>query len=71
MKQPKIIDTLEMYHALLRLGSGSLLWRTSDLANVTREALGHHMEACFASRFPQEDTGRGAPDAQEFITKAT
>ena len=29
------------------------------------------MEACFAARFPQEDTGRGAPDAQEFITKTT
>ena len=29
------------------------------------------MEACFATRFPQEDTGRGAPTAQEFITKTT
>ena len=29
------------------------------------------MEACFAARFPQEDTGRGAPSAQEFITKTT
>ena len=29
------------------------------------------MEACFAARFPQEGTGRGAPDAQEFIVKTT
>ena len=29
------------------------------------------MEACFAARFPQEDTRRGAPGAQEFINKAT
>ena len=29
------------------------------------------MEACFAARLPQEDTGRGAPTAQEFITKTT
>ena len=29
------------------------------------------MEACFAARFPREDTGRGAPSAQEFITKTT
>ena len=36
-----------------------------------REALGHHLEACFAARFPQENTGRGAPTAQEFITKTT
>ena len=36
-----------------------------------REALGHHLEACFAARLPQEDTGRGAPTAQEFITKTT
>ena len=36
-----------------------------------REALGHHMEACFAARFPQEDTGRGAPGAQEFIAKTS
>ena len=36
-----------------------------------REALGHHLEACFTTRFPQEDTGQGAPTAQEFITKAT
>ena len=57
--------------ALLRLGSRDIFWRASDLANVTRKALGHHMEACFAARFPQEDTGRGAPDAQEFIAKTT
>ena len=29
------------------------------------------MEACFTARFPQEVTGRGAPTAQEFITKTT
>ena len=29
------------------------------------------MEVCFAARFPQEDTGRGAPGAQEFIAKTT
>ena len=29
------------------------------------------MEVCFTTRFPQEDTGRGAPDAQEFIAKTT
>ena len=57
--------------ALLRLGSGALFWRASDLANVTREALGHHVEACFKTRFPQEGTGRGAPDAQEFIVKTS
>ena len=28
------------------------------------------MEACFAARFPREGTRRGAPSAQEFITKA-
>ena len=28
------------------------------------------MEACFAARFPQEGTRRGAPSAQEFITQA-
>ena len=29
------------------------------------------MEACFAARFPLEDTGRGAPNAQEFIAETT
>ena len=29
------------------------------------------MEACFAAHFPQEDTGQGAPTAQEFITTTT
>ena len=57
--------------ALLGQGSGALFWRASDLTNVTREARGYHVEACFAARSPQEDTGRGAPSAQEFITKAT
>ena len=36
-----------------------------------REALGHHLEACLTARFPQENTGRGAPTAQEFITRTT
>ena len=36
-----------------------------------REALEHHVEVCFAARFPQEGTRRGAPDTQEFIIKAT
>ena len=57
--------------ALLRQGSGALVWRASDLANLTREALGHHLEACFAARVPQESTGQGVPTTQEFITKTT
>ena len=57
--------------ALLRLGSGALFWRTSDLANATREAPWHHMEACFIARFPHEGTRYGVPGAQEFITKTT
>ena len=57
--------------ALLGQGLGALFWRASDLDNVTREALGHHVEACFAACFPREGTGRGAPGAQEFIVKAT
>ena len=36
-----------------------------------REALGHHLEACFTARFPQEGMGQGGPNPQEFITKAT
>jgi hypothetical protein len=56
--------------APLRLGSGALLWRASDLANVMREALGHHVEVCFSARFCQEGTRREVPGAQEFITKA-
>ena len=36
-----------------------------------REALGHHMEACFAACLPQEDTGRRPPGAQEFIAETT
>ena len=57
--------------ALLGQGLGALFWRASDLANIMREALGHHLEACFAARFPQENTGQGAPTAEEFITKTT
>ena len=51
------------------MGSGAFLWRASDLANVSREALGHHVEACFNACFHEESTERKAPDAQEFITK--
>ena len=57
--------------ALLGQGSGALFWRASDLADITREALGHHMEVCFAARFPQKGTRRGAPGAQVFITQTT
>ena len=57
--------------ALLGQGSGALFWRASDLANIMREALGHHMEAFFAAHFPQENTGQGVPTTQEFITKTT
>ena len=42
--------------ALLRQGSGALFWRASDLANLTREALGHHLEACLTTHLPQEST---------------
>ena len=34
-----------------------------------REALGHHLEACFTARDPHESTGQGVPTTQEFITK--
>ena len=36
-----------------------------------REALGHHLEACFATRFPREGMRQGGPNPQEFITKVT
>ena len=48
--------------ALLGQGSGDLFWRASDLANIMREALGHHLEACFMARFPQEGAGEGKPN---------
>ena len=38
---------------------------------VTREVLGHHLEACFTARFRQEGMKEGGPNPQEFITKAT
>ena len=53
-----------------RQGSGALPWRATDLAGVTREALGHHMEACFEARFPQEGARQGDPDPKEFVSKA-
>ena len=37
---------------------------------VTRVALGHHMEACFEARFPQEGVRQGGLDPQEFVSKA-
>jgi hypothetical protein len=49
---------------------GALPWRASDLVNVTREAFGHHVEACFNARFPEKSVGREAPGTREFITKA-
>ena len=36
-----------------------------------RDAFGHHLEACFTARVPQESTGQGVPTTQEFITKTT
>ena len=42
----------------------------SDLARVTREALGHHVEALFKARFPEEGSRREALGVQEFISKA-
>ena len=43
--------------ALLVQGSGAFFWKALDLAHITREALGHHLEACFGARFPLEGTG--------------
>ena len=48
--------------ALLGQGSGALFWRASDFVKITREALWHHLEACFIARFPQEGLGRGKPN---------
>ena len=53
-----------------RLGSGALLWRASDLANVARMALGHHVEALFRACFPEEGNMHEALGVQEFIGKA-
>ena len=58
-----------MTGAILGQGLGAFFWKASDLAHITREALGHHLEACFTTRFPQEGTGNGKPNVQEFITK--
>ncbi len=60
-----------MLGTLLGQGSGALFWGATDFAKITREALGHHLEACFAARFPQEGTGQGGPNPQEFITRNT
>ena len=45
--------------------------RATDLAEVAREALGHHLEGCFQARFPQEGTRQGRPNPQEFIASNT
>ena len=45
--------------------------RVTDFAKITREVLGHHLEACFAACFPQEGTRQGGSNPQEFITKIT
>ena len=50
---------------------GALSWRATDFANVTREALGHHLEACFKARFPQEGMRQGGPNPQEFVSQIT
>ena len=55
--------------ALLKQGSGAPSWRATDLAKVTREALGHHLEACFRTRFPQEGAKQGGPNPQEFVSQ--
>ena len=60
-----------MLGALIEQGSGALFWRAINFAKITREALRHHLEACFAARFPPEDTRQVAPGAWEFINKAT
>src|SRR3954463_8677100 len=56
--------------ALLRQGSGALTWRATDLAWVTREARGHHVEACFEARFPRKEAREGRSNQQEFVSKA-
>ena len=57
--------------ALLGQGSGALSWRATDLAEVTREALGHHLEACFKERFPHEGMRQGGPNPQECVSQIT
>src|SRR5215216_6053799 len=37
---------------------------------MSREALGHHVDACFSARFRQEGARHEAPGAQDFITQA-
>ena len=59
-----------MRGALLGHGSGALSWRAIDFARITREALGHHLEACFNAPFPQEEVRQGGPNPQEFVSKA-
>lgn len=34
-----------------------------------REALGHHLEACFNARFPREGTRQGGPNPREFVNE--
>ena len=47
---------------------GALFWRASGLVNLMREVLGHHLEACFAARFPQESMGQGGPNCCGIVT---
>ena len=60
-----------MPDALLKQGSRAPSLRAADLAKVTREALGHHLEACFKARFPQEGARQGGPNPQEFVSQIT
>ena len=57
--------------ALLKQGLRAPSWRATDLAKVTREALGHHLEVCFRARFPQEGARQGGPNPQEFVSQIT
>ena len=44
--------------------------RASDLANVARAVLGHHVEALFRAHFQGESSRREAPGIEEFISEA-
>ena len=57
--------------ALLKQGLGAPSWRPTDLAKVTREALGHHSEACFKALFLKEEARQGGPNPQEFVSQIT
>ena len=57
--------------ALLKQGSGAPSYRAIDLAKVTREALGYHLEACFKACFAQEEARQGGQNPQEFVSQVT